>query len=195
MRRLRTQRGTAPLLLEFTILTAVRTGEALGAKWGEIDFDKAIWTVPAERMKVKVAKEGEGQHRVPLSARALELLHSIHDTLPEDDRQPNKYVFGRTSTDMLSNMATGMLLRRMGVTVKDTSNPPKDKFVTVHGFRSTFRDWAAETTPFPHEVCEMALAHTIKNKAEASYRRGDLFEKRRGLMDAWAAYCDASQTF
>ncbi len=182
MERLRAQRGMAPLLLEFTILTAVRTGEALGAKWGEVDFDKAVWTVPAERMKVKAAKEGEGQHRVPLSARALELLRSIHDTLPATDRQPGNYVFGRTPTDMLSNMAMGMLLRRMDVKAGD-------KIVTVHGFRSTFRDWAAETTPFPHEVCEMALAHTIRSAVEKAYRRGDLFDKRRELMDAWAAYC------
>ncbi|OYU35257.1 site-specific integrase [Novosphingobium sp. PASSN1] len=182
MERLRAQHGTAALLLEFTILTAVRTGEALGAKWGEVDLEKAVWTVPAERMKVKAAKAGDGQHRVPLSPRALDLLRSIHVTLGEAERQPESLIFGRSPTKMLSNMAMGMLLRRMDVNAGG-------KIVTVHGFRSTFRDWAAETTPFPHEVCEMALAHTIKNKAEAAYRRGDLFEKRRELMDAWAAYC------
>jgi integrase len=182
MERLRVQRGTAALLLEFTILTAVRTGEALGAKWGEVDLEKAVWTVPAERMKVKAAKAGDGQHRVPLSPRAVELLRSIHDTLAEAERQPESLIFGRSPTKMLSNMAMGMLLRRMDVKAEG-------KIVTVHGFRSTFRDWAAETTPFPHEVCEMALAHTIKNKAEAAYRRGDLFEKRRALMASWAAYC------
>lgn len=163
---LRSSAATAARALEFTILAAARSGEVLGAKWGEIDLAKNVWTIPAERMKVG------REHRVPLSARAQDILKALQ----VDD--PGAYVFpGPKPKKPLSGMAMSMLLRRM------------KSEVTVHGFRSTFRDWASETTSFSHEVCEMALAHTIANKAEAAYRRGDLFEKRRNLMDAWADYC------
>lgn len=166
MSDLRSRAATAARALEFTILAAARSGEVLGAKWGEIDLAKNVWNIPAERMKVG------REHRVPLSARAQDILKDLQ---VED---PGAYVFpGPKPKTPLSGMAMSMLLRRM------------KSEVTVHGFRSTFRDWASETTSYSHEVCEMALAHTIANKAEAAYRRGDLFEKRRNLMDAWADYC------
>ncbi|WP_109808460.1 tyrosine-type recombinase/integrase [Sphingosinithalassobacter portus] len=167
---LRNREATAALALEFAILTAARTGEVIGATWAEIDLGKAVWTIPAGRMKA--GKE----HRVPLSARAVEILKTTQ-ALGGD------WLFvgtAKTSDGMkpkLSGMAMNMLLRRMKVDA------------TVHGFRSAFRDWAAESTGYAHEVCEMALAHVIENKAEAAYRRGDLFEKRRRLMNDWSAYC------
>ncbi len=155
---------SARLAFEFLILTAGRTNEVLGAQRKEID--KAIWTVPAERMK------GARKHRVPLSDRCLEIIseaEAISDGGP--------FLFpGAITGKPLSNMVFLMTLRRMGVDV------------TAHGFRSAFRDWSAERTHFPHQVCEMALAHTIKDKAEAAYRRGDMIDKRRDLMAAWAAF-------
>ncbi len=156
--------------LEFTILTAARSGETLGATWAEIDLNAAIWTIPAIRMKA--GKE----HRVPLSPAALAILRTVKPlhTKPDDLSAP---LFPGQRTGQLSVMAMTMILRRM-----------KREDITVHGFRSAFRDWAAESTSFAHEVCEMALAHVIGNKAEAAYRRGDLFEKRRKLMEAWATY-------
>jgi integrase len=166
MEELRGRPAVAARALEFTILTAGRTSEVLGAKWEEIDSEKKVWTIPASRMKA--ARE----HRVPLPLRCLEIIEDVRKKGAEG------FVFpGPKSKEPLSTMAMAMLLRRMKVKV------------TVHGFRSSFRDWASETTGFPHEVCEMALAHTIANKAEAAYRRGDLFEKRRKLMEAWAGYC------
>ena len=167
---LRGREATAARALEFAILTAARSGEVLGATWAEIDMDGFIWTVPAARMKAG------REHRVPLSARAVELLKGLDVARAEPARSSDP-VFAGAKGKPLSSMALAMLLRRMGSSV------------TAHGFRSAFRDWASETTGFPHEVCEMALAHTIGNKAEAAYRRGDLFNKRRGLMDAWANYC------
>jgi integrase len=170
MIELRSREAVAALALEFTILTACRSGEVLLARWQEIDIKAAVWTIPAERMKA--AKE----HRVPLSARSLAVLERVKPLATGG----NPFVFpGRDEGKPLSGMGMGMLLRRMG-----------RESITVHGFRSSFRDWASETTGFPHEVCEMALAHTIGNKAEAAYRRGDLFEKRRDLMAAWAGYCE-----
>lgn len=160
---LRAKQAVAALALEFTILTAARTGEVIGATWDEVDLEKAIWTIPATRMKAG------REHRVPLSDRAVEVLKSLTPL-----SQSHVFVGNRGK---MSSMAMAMLLRRMG---HDS---------TVHGFRSAFRDWAAEYTGYPHEVCEMALAHTIENKAEAAYRRGDLFEKRRRLMSDWAVYC------
>lgn len=164
MERLRTREAMAALALEFTILTATRTGEVIGAEWSEIDLDKAVWTIPAERMKAG------RPHRVPLSARAVEILETVKPL-------KSRWLFPSDRGGTLSGMAMSMLLRRMKTDV------------TVHGFRSAFRDWSAETTRHPHEVCEMALAHIIGNKAEAAYRRGDLFEKRRRLMDEWATFC------
>jgi integrase len=154
--------------LQFLILTAARSGEVLGATWSEVDLDRGLWVVPASRMKA--GKE----HRVPLSKAAINVLRSVDVGLRPDD-----YLFWGKSPDRpLSNMAMSMLLRRMVPNV------------TVHGFRSSFRDWAAEVSAFSHEVCEMALAHTIPNKVEAAYRRGDLLDKRRELMDAWSLYVD-----
>ncbi len=169
---LQTRQATAALALEFAILTAARSGEVLGARWQEFDLDRAVWTVPADRMKAGC------EHRVPLSRRALKIVTSLQETRHGD------FVFpGQKSGKPLSGMAMEMMLRRM-----------KIDSATVHGFRSTFRDWAAECTNFPNEVCEAALAHVIENKAEAAYRRGDLFDKRRKLMDAWAAYCATPKT-
>ena len=156
--------AVAALALEFTILTAARTGEVIGAKWDEVDLEKAIWTIPASRMKA--GKE----HRVPLSGRAVEILKSTRGLRKE-------WLFPTSKGGKMSGMAMTMLLRRMKVDV------------TVHGFRSGFRDWSAECTGYAHEVAEMALAHTIENKVERAYRRGDLFDKRRRLMDDWATYC------
>lgn len=164
LEQLRARKAVAAMALEFTILTAARTGEVLGAKWEEVDFEKRTWTVPAQRMKAG------REHRVPLSSRGIELLSATK-------KLEHPFLFPGQQGGQMSGMAMAMLLRRMG------------HVVTVHGFRSTFRDWASETTAFPHEVCEMALAHTIANKAEAAYRRGDIFDKRRMLMDEWAHHC------
>ena len=164
MAKLREREAMAALALEFVVLTATRTSEVLGATWAEVDLDKAIWTVPASRMKA--GKE----HRVPLSPRAVEILEA---TKPLGKTS----LFPGDKGGKLSTMAMSMLLRRMKLDC------------TVHGFRSGFRDWAAECTGYAHEVCEMALAHVIGNKSEAAYRRGDLFDKRRRLMADWATYC------
>lgn len=166
---LRAREAMAALALEFTILTATRTSEVLGATWEEVDLAKAIWTIPAERMKA--GKE----HRIPLPVRAIEIL-IITKARGKD------WLFPAERGGKLSSMAMSMLLRRMKVDC------------TVHGFRSAFRDWSAECTAYAHEVCEMALAHTIGNKSEAAYRRGDLFDKRRRLMADWATYCETSVT-
>ena len=163
---LRGRSATAALALEFLILTAARTGEVVGADWNEISFEDATWTVPAKRMKAG------REHRFPLPDRAIDILRQTQK-LSCDNLFPGQ----RGGT--MSGMAMSMLLRRMGTNV------------TVHGFRSSFRDWASETTGYSHEVCEMALAHTITNKAEAAYRRGDLFEKRRQLMNDWAEFCNS----
>jgi integrase len=171
MALLRAQKGTAALALEFAILTAARSGEVLGARWGEIDMAAKLWTVPAERMKAG------REHRVPLSAPALAVLRQMAELRPGHDKLA--FVFpGAIASKPLSAMAMTMTLRRM-----------KRTDVTPHGFRSTFRDWAADQTTMPREVAEAALAHVIGDKVEAAYRRGDLFEKRRRLMDGWAGYC------
>jgi integrase len=168
MAQLRARHSLAARALEFAILTACRSGEVRSVRWDEIDLAKAVWIIPAGRMKA--SKE----HRVPLSDRAVAILAALQEMRTSD------FVFPGTARGKpLSGMAMAMQLRRM-----------KAADITVHGFRSTFRDWASETTSFPHEVCEQALAHAIGNKTEAAYRRGDLFEKRRKLMEAWAAYCE-----
>jgi integrase len=165
---LREQEGIAARALEFTILTAARTGEAIFARWSEIDLLDKVWTVSAARMKAG------REHRVPLSARALGILDEMQVHRHADDG----FVFpGGKPGKPLSNMAFLMLLRRM-----------KRDDLTAHGFRSSFRDWSAERTHFPSEVAEMALAHVVGSKVEAAYRRGDLFDKRRRLMDAWAEF-------
>jgi integrase len=156
--------------LEFIILTAARSAEVLGAKWGEIDMANRVWTIPGDRMKA--GKE----HRVPLSGAAITLLQ------PLSDARSSEYVFPGNANGKLGASTMVMVLELMG-----------RKDITVHGFRSTFRDWAAEQTAYPNEVVEMALAHTIGNKVEAAYRRGDLFDKRARLMAAWGQYCGHSQ--
>jgi integrase len=169
---LRERNEGAARALEFTIFTAARTGEVLGATWDEIDLQSKLWTIAPDRMKA--GKE----HRVPLSTGALAILDLIHDGHRGD------YVFaGAKPGRPLSQMAMSMLLRRMG-----------QGDMTTHGFRSTFRDWAAECTNFPREVSEMALAHAIASAVEAAYRRGDLFDKRRRLMQAWCDYCAITGT-
>ena len=172
MAELRALPSVSPLSTEFIILTAVRTGEALGARWSEIDMEARVWVCPAVRMKM--GKE----HRVPLSDAAMAVLTKARALGGGD------FVFpGRKPGTQQSNMSCLALLRRMGRTD-----------IVVHGFRSTFRDWAAEQTAFPREVAEMALAHGIGSKVEAAYRRGDLFAKRTILMAAWADYCGRAQT-
>jgi integrase len=175
LRALRAQEGVAARALEFAILTAARTGETIGAKWSEVNLAEKIWAIPADRMKA--GKE----HRVPLSAHALAILGEMH-ALRSRGNGPdasNEFVFpGGKGSKSLSNMAFLMLLRRM-----------KRDDLTAHGFRSSFRDWASERTNFPNEVAKMALAHAVGDKVEAAYRRGDLFEKRRRLMTAWAEFC------
>ena len=176
MAELRKEVGIAPLALEFTLLTALRTGDVIGATWDEIDLDAKVWTIPASRMKGRKSKRKLDDHRVPLSPRAIEILEAA----PREDGNPFVFI-SKTHRKLgkgLSNMAMLKLLQR-----------DMKRDVTVHGFRSTFRDWAAEETDHPDFVAEKALAHVIKNKVEAAYRRGALFEKRRALMDDWAAYC------
>jgi integrase len=166
---LQARQATAARALEFAILTAARSGEVLGARWNEFDLNRAVWTVPAARMKAG------REHRVPLSRRALKIAKAMHEA------PGGNFVFpGQKAGRPLSVMALEKVLRRMKV-----------DGVTVHGFRSAFRDWAVECTNFTNEVCEAALAHVIENKAEAAYRRGDLFDKRRKLMEAWAIFCAA----
>ena len=165
---LREQSGTAARALEFAILTATRTSETLLAEWNEMDLGVGIWTIPATRMKARK------EHRVPLSTTAMRLLQEAKTTTE------GRYVFAGGREDRpLSNMAMLKVLHRMG-------RPD----ITVHGFRSTFRDWAAEATSYSHEIAEMALAHAIANKVEAAYRRGDLFQKRARMMQDWGIYCD-----
>ena len=168
MASLRRQEGIGAKALEFAILTAGRTGEVLGARWDEVDLESKTWIIPAGRMK------GEREHRVPLSASAIAVVEALKQTRTGDHVFPG----GKTGKP-LSNMAMLVLLRRMN-----------RSDLTVHRFRSTFRDWAAEQTAYPNEVVEMALAHAVGNEVEAAYRRGDLFEKRRRLMDEWAAFCE-----
>ena len=165
---LRANQATSARMLEFTILTATRTGDSLRAAWSEIDLTVPLWTVPAERTKAK------REHRVPLSSSVVALLRAL-PTFGGDG-----FVFeGAREGKPLSNMAMLNLLERIG----------RDD-LTTHGFRSTFRDWAAECTGFSNEVAEMALAHAIRDKTESAYRRGDLLEKRRELMQAWSDYVD-----
>jgi integrase len=163
----RQQEGVAARALEFAILTAARTGEVIGARWEEISLADKLWAIPAERMKAG------REHRVPLSARAIAILEDLAQV------REGEFVFpGGRHGRPISNMAMLMTLRRMG-----------RGDLTAHGFRSSFRDWAAERTTFPAEVAEMALAHTVSDKVEAAYRRGDLFQKRRQLAEAWAKFC------
>jgi integrase len=171
MLSLKGQQGVGARALRFAILTAARSGEVRGARWEEIDISAETWVVPARRMK------GGREHRNPLSGPALGILREMAQA--RISNEPAELVFpGRDAGRPLSDMSLTAVLRRMG-----------RGELTAHGFRSSFRDWAAETTAYPAELVEMALAHAVGSKVEAAYRRGDLFEKRRRLMDDWAAYC------
>jgi integrase len=173
MHALRNQAGTGARALGFANLTAARSGEVRGACWREIDLSTATWVIPAHRMK------GHREHRVPLSEPALAILRET--AAARLTGEPDALVFpGRDPKRPLSDMSLTAVLRRM-----------KRGDLTVHGFRSTFRDWTAEATSYPAELAEMALSHAIGNKVKAAYRRGDLFEKRRRLMDDWGTFCSA----
>jgi integrase len=174
VRELRDRRSMSARALEFTILTAVRTSEAIGARWSEIDLDAATWIIPASRMKAK------RDHRVALSHRAVELLREVAQNAPQSGAKSPTHVFINGSGKPLSNMAMLHVLRGIA-----------GKGYTVHGFRSAFSDWARDRTGYPRDLIEMALAHTIKDKSEAAYRRGDALDKRRRLMAEWARYIEA----
>jgi integrase len=163
---LRAMDGMGARALEFAILTAARSGAVRGALWPEFDLAEKVWTVPGERMKGKV------EHRVPLSKQAIELL----EALPRSEKV--EVVFPGVKGQVLSDMTLSAVMRRMKVDA------------VPHGFRSTFRDWAAERTNFPRDLAEMALAHVIESKVEAAYRRGDMLAKRLKMMQSWADYCD-----
>jgi integrase len=167
MARLRGREGVAARAIEFAILTACRSGEVRGARWSEFDLRARLWTIPAERMKAG------REHRVPLATGAMALLAAI-------ERQGDIVFTGRNKESALSDMSLTAVLRRIG-----------RSDITVHGFRSAFRDWCAEHegNSFPREVCEHALAHSLPDKVEAAYRRGDLLDKRVVLMQAWSDYC------
>ncbi len=169
---LRGMEALAARALELLILTATRTSEVLKAQWSEFDLDNALWSIPAERMKAK------RDHRIPLTSEALSVLGSLHQSRVSD------YVFpGQKPGKPLSGMSMEMLLRRM-----------KIENATVHGFRSTFRDWCGDETNFPREVAEAALAHKVGNDIEQAYRRSDALEKRRRLMEAWGQYCRGTRS-
>jgi integrase len=168
MKTLRQHRANSALALEFTILTCSRTSEALGARWEEIDWDKKLWTVPKERMKV--AKE----HTVPLSTRAIEILRL------QQQYSPGEYVFAGNNRTRLADRVMWNMLCRMGIKV------------SIHGFRASFRNWAGDETMFQRETIEEALAHQVGNAAERAYRRTTALEKRRQIMQAWADYCSGT---
>jgi integrase len=167
MAELRSRQSISARCLELTILTAVRTGEAINARWTEFNLAAGIWTIPGSRMKAGL------EHRIPLTPRAVDILQEIYG------RRTGEFVFANVSTGQpISNMTMLKLLALMG-----------RGHLTVHGFRSTLTDWAHENTDSPDVVIDMALAHKVSDKVQAAYRRGTLFEKRRKLMEAWAAYC------
>jgi integrase len=174
MAKLRQREGVSARALEFTILTIARTGDTIGAKQSELDLKEKLWTVPAERVKGKKGAR-KRDHVVPLSKQALAILDDLPDA--------GDFVFpGGVEGRGLSNMAMAELLKEMGYS---------SEVATVHGFRSTFKDWCSEQTAYPNEMSEMAMAHTVSDKVEAAYRRGDMREKRRRLMNDWAKFCDS----
>jgi integrase len=172
--RLRTYSSITARALEFLVLTNTRTNETLKATWDEIDLERRLWIIPGPRMKA------DKEHRVPLSSRAVELLSELAEI------RRSEYVFpGMKLGRPLSQMALLMLLRRMGY---------EQGTVTAHGFRSTFKDWVSECTNLSMEASEIALSHKVANAVEAAYRRGDMFEKRREMMEAWSAFCGSSNS-
>jgi integrase len=176
MAALRARPAIAARCLEFAILTATRSSEALGARWDEIDLGTKVWTIPAFNAKTGRRMKAGREHRVPLADRVMEILDEMKPLMVGD------HVFsGRRQNQPLSSTALEMMLRRMN-----------RRDVTVHGFRSTFRDWAGNRTSYPRELAEHALAHTIGDKAEQAYRRDDALERRRPMMEEWAYFCDVS---
>ena len=182
---LRTREGFGARALEFAALTAARSGEVRGATWDEIDLKRGLWTVPAERMKMK------REHRVPLSPAAVAML----ETLPRLDGNP--LVFPAAKGGMLSDMTLSATMRRMHETAEAEGagfiDPRNKRPAVPHGLRSTFRDWVAERTTYPGEMAEVALAHRISNAVEAAYRRGDMVDKRRAMMAAWAGFLSGAK--
>ena len=178
------KKGISPKALEFAILTACRSGEIFGAKWHEIDFKNKVWIIPKERMKA------EKEHRVPLSQQAINLLESI-----QPYTQSHDFIFPAPRTgEMLSDMSLTTLIRRLHEQkFKENSigyiDPKQNRIITTHGFRSTFRDWSADKTDYPREVCEHVLAHKLPDEVEAAYLRGAYLEKRKSLMTDWAEFC------
>ena len=185
---LRGRASTSARALEFAILTAARAGEVRGARWSEIDFNDAVWTIPKERMKAN------REHRVPLSAPAVALLQDCNPPRKGGDRQG--FVFlGERAAKPLSEMAMEMLLRRMNEVANGEQPTWRDKegqAIVPHGFRSTFRDWCSEATDYARDLAEAALAHALKDKTEAAYRRGDALEKRRKMMEDWGIFCQST---
>ena len=182
VKALRDRDGIAARAVEFAILTACRSGEVRGARWPEFDLTRKIWTIPAERMKAK------REHQVPLSEATLKLLK----TLPKDDDNA-ALVFAGSKNQVLSDMSLTAVLRRMNEGEKPTWTDSQGAGITVHGFRSTFRMWAAETTSYPREVAEHALAHQLPDAVERAYQRGTQFEKRRAMMADWGIFCSKPQ--
>ena len=184
VQHLRQKDGISPKALEFAILTACRSGEIFGATWQEIDLKNKVWTIPKERMKA------EKEHRVPLSEPAIELLKSIQTEI-----EPQSYIFPAPRTgSMLSDMSLTALIKRMHEQkLKENGlgyiDPKQNRVITTHGFRSTFRDWSADMTDYPREVCEHVLAHKLPDEVEAAYLRGAYLEKRKSLMADWAVFC------
>jgi integrase len=181
MSALRAREGVSARAFEFAILTACRSGEVRGARWAEFDIAGKVWTIPAERMKAR------REHQVPLSDAALALLASM----PKDS--DDDVVFAGTKGQPLSDMSLTAVIRRMNGNDKPVWTDANGDGVTVHGFRSSFRMWAAETTNYPREVAEHALAHQLPDAVERAYQRGSQFAKRAALMAEWAAYCAAVQ--
>ncbi|PCN59823.1 tyrosine-type recombinase/integrase [Acinetobacter sp. YT-02] len=180
---LRQKKGISPKALEFTILTACRSGEIFGAKWQEIDFKNKVWIIPKERMKA------DKEHRVPLSQEAIALLESI-----QQYSRPQDFIFPAPRGGMLSDMSLTTLIKRMHEQkLKENGlgyiDPKQNRGITTHGFRSTFRDWSADRTDYPREVCEHVLAHKLPDEVEAAYLRGAYLEKRKSLMADWAKFC------
>ncbi|MCW1498745.1 tyrosine-type recombinase/integrase [Acinetobacter baumannii] len=188
IQHLRQKKGISSKALEFAILTACRSGEVFGAMWKEIDFKNKLWIIPKERMKA------DKEHRVPLSQVAIRLLEKLYQ---EAHPQPDDFIFPTPrSGEMLSDMSLTAMIKRMheqkfkenGIGYID---PKQNRVITTHGFRSTFRDWSADKTDYPREVCEHVLAHKLPDEVEAAYLRGAYLEKRKGLMEDWAEFCDA----
>ena len=185
IQHLRQKKGISPKALEFAILTACRSGEIFGAKWQEIDFKNKVWIIPKARMKA------DKEHRVPLSPQAINLLKSI-----QEYTQPLDFIFpAPRNGGILSDMSLTTLIKRMHEQMLKENglgyiDPKQNRIITTHGFRSTFRDWSADKTDYPREVCEHVLAHKLPDEVEAAYLRGAYLEKRTGLMNEWTKFCD-----